>query len=389
MGKSFDKEKELGKNISQRKDGLYQAAYMDENGKRKYMYGRNLRKLQQELKYKQQEIESIKLDSDMALKTGFDYMPTFGEVWAEYCENRLYETGLKEKTIQNYKAVYNATIKNNKQIENVRVNQFTRGYCEKLLRQVKKEHGTSVQNFRIVSNNVFNYAIDCELIDHNPMHGITLKYKPKEKETLTYEEQIVLLETEWNEQYKNFIIIALQTGMRCSEICGLTWDDINYDSGFINVHQQVQYARNHKTNHYEYMITTLKTRKSVRKIPLTDSALNAFKRQEKYRKKQKAFDKKFNNLVFLTKQGTPFCADLIDEHLRLLLKKTNLNHTTLSCHMFRHTFASQLYVNGLSAKDIQAILGHEKVETTLNIYTHLMNDNDSLKEKVNSMIQPL
>jgi integrase/recombinase XerD len=71
--------------------------------------------------------------------------------------------------------------------------------------------------------------------------------------------------------------------------------------------------------------------------------------------------------LFLTKDGQPISPDSLTEYARCYLTASGVSNPG-ACHIFRHTMATLMLENGADLRYIQAILGHERVETT-QIYT--------------------
>jgi len=79
-----------------------------------------------------------------------------------------------------------------------------------------------------------------------------------------------------------------------------------------------------------------------------------------------------NNLIICNEDGSYMKYPAIRSYLQRLDKKLD---TKVRSHRFRHTFASTLILKeGLNPKIVQKLLGHQKISTTLDIYTDLFND---------------
>ena len=121
------------------------------------------------------------------------------------------------------------------------------------------------------------------------------------------------------------IQIAYYTGLRIGEVCGLTWQDINLDKQYLTVRRSIRYNRaRHKTE-----IGATK-RKKVRTVDFCDT------------------------LAAILRAASKKVEGLEDFHF----------------HMLRHTFTSNLLSNGAAPKDVQELLGHADVSTTMNINAH-------------------
>lgn len=94
--------------------------------------------------------------------------------------------------------------------------------------------------------------------------------------------------------------------------------------------------------------------------------------------------------------GSLFPSHKYDYHLRihnikLLCNQINNDYElpNVHPHSSRHTYASLLFSANVSARQVQILLGHSEIETTLNIYTHVTNGDKNLAiEKLNNMMNP-
>jgi integrase len=163
---------------------------------------------------------------------------------------------------------------------------------------------------------------------------------------------------------------ALFSGLRISELLGLTWADIDFAAGLIRV--RVQLSRVHRGEPPRRVPT--KTPASVREVPLVpqlSGRLSAHRRATPFAAP--------TDWVFVTSRGTPLGERNV---ARRVLKKaadaTGLNdggRAPLRFHDLRHTFASHLVVDlGLDVAQVSRILGHASITITLDVYTHLFDD---------------
>jgi len=83
--------------------------------------------------------------------------------------------------------------------------------------------------------------------------------------------------------------------------------------------------------------------------------------------------------IWKGKRGTPMTYAAVDSLFRRLEKKTGLD---TYAHLFRHTHATELIRTGWDMAHVQKRLGHASVQTTINIYTHLTDDDLSEQYKL-------
>ena len=274
-------------------------------------------------------------------------------------------------------------------------------YYEKLRKPgANKNTGNSLSEKSILNihdclNNIFDYAIDDEIIYKNPLKSKNFpRPKPDKKEMkfLTDDDLLSL-----SQEFQNIdlmkrccIMIALSTGMRIGEINALEWDDIDFVNKKIRVNKTLQYISTIGIIEKEP-----KTKKSKRIIDVEQDLLNLLceyrKEQEKNKKlldyywhkeitlkneKGNDFTKK-NNKIFTQWDGKPIFPQTFGQWLKKFQKKHNLSNYTP--HSFRHTFATISVEENQSINALSELLEHAKKSTTLDMYVH---SNDVAKERL-------
>ncbi|MDB2122240.1 MAG: site-specific integrase [Clostridium sp.] len=181
-------------------------------------------------------------------------------------------------------------------------------------------------------------------------------------------------------KYYDEVIILLRTGMRISEMCGLTLQDIDFKNRKINIDHQLI-----RTKKMEYIIETQKTKSSIRQIPMTDEVYRTLKNTINNRKviNYIEIDGK-RDFLFIDKLGKPKVASHYQEMFRQITNKFNKlnNEKTIQVtpHILRHTFCTKMAHLGMNPKTLQFIMGHSDISITLNLYTHASFDN-ALQER--------
>lgn len=177
------------------------------------------------------------------------------------------------------------------------------------------------------------------------------------------------------QKYYDELIILLGTGLRISELCGLTDTDINFENRIINVDHQL--LRSAETGYY---IETPKTKSGIRQIPMSEKVYEAFNRVLKRRRGAKAVTiDGYSNFLFLNRDGYPKTATNYDGMFRGLAKKYNKYHEealpkVMTPHTLRHTFCTNMANAGMNPKALQYIMGHSNITMTLNYYAHATFD---------------
>ena len=252
----------------------------------------------------------------------------------------------------------------------------------KTLARADLSQGT-IRQTKTVLSTALKYAIyPAELITTNPTTGIhiprTAPRKVIERTIITPEQFAAIPKS--NKYYTVFKTLY-HTGLRISEVLGLTWENINLKTGEIAVTRQRL-----ATGHFD----TPKSESSIRTFyadPVFLSYLAALKARQAQEELhlgeayQIAYEDVRNDhaLVILPKKITPpswyerrslLCIlsggiPIRYEAFQYILKRMNLN-----THSFRHTHATRLIEAGAKPVDVAARLGHKDATITQNLYTH-------------------
>ena len=173
------------------------------------------------------------------------------------------------------------------------------------------------------------------------------------------------------QKYRDEVIILLGTGLRVSELCGLTETDLDFENRIINVDHQL--LRSAETGYY---IEKPKTESGIRQIPMSEKVYEALGRVLENRKGSKPITiDGYSNFLFLNRDGCPKTATSYDNMFRGLAKKYNKCHEealpkVMTPHTLRHTFCTNLANAGMNPKALQYIMGHSNITMTLNYYAH-------------------
>ncbi|KPE50066.1 tyrosine-type recombinase/integrase [Chryseobacterium indologenes] len=157
------------------------------------------------------------------------------------------------------------------------------------------------------------------------------------------------------------VYICLSAGMRIGEICALTWQDIDTDSGVISVNRTIQriYMIEDGNRRTELILDTPKTKNSIREIPISKDLLRILK----------PFKKIVNPLFFvLTNDAQPTEPRTYRSYYKKLMK--DLGMPELKFHGLRHSFATRCIESNCDYKTVSVLLGHSNISTTLNLYVH-------------------
>lgn len=303
---------------------------------------------------------------------------TLLEVVNRYLEHLYNRKALSHNT----KTGYNVTVNTLKQyrLGYMEISKIKPEHCEEWLSDMKKKYkGSSIQTQISLLKRTFEYAIDYDYIAKNPFRRITTdRSDSKQMEAIPVKDMKKFLdfckEDAHSSHCYEMIYILFWTGLRASELCGLTIDNLDFESRTIKVEKQLQ-SINHK-----HVVLKPKTSNGIRYIPMTDGVYDCFKAvlKKRYLKgdiEPVCYDERGNayeGFVFLaTRSRKTIVRGHVEEYLRNCIKRYNLANAECQIrkfepHICRHTFATNM--QGLPPKTLQTILGHGNISTTMNHY---------------------
>jgi len=165
--------------------------------------------------------------------------------------------------------------------------------------------------------------------------------------------------------------LLLITGCRRGEIMGLKWSKVDFFNNQIRIDSALLYSRSKGV--YE---DTTKT-STARYIALPEETMALLKEYSAwYQELQKANGDRWQNTgyLFVQDNGTPMHPDSLTGWLNKFSERHNLPH--INPHAFRHTMTSILISKGMDIVSVSKRLGHAKVSTTTDIYSHLIMEAD-------------
>lgn len=172
------------------------------------------------------------------------------------------------------------------------------------------------------------------------------------------------------EKYEHamYLKFLYYSGCRRGEGLGITWDDIDFSEGTVNICKSITHKGVHKGKSYH--ITTPKNMDSNRRIPLPRFFLDELKEYKNWQIQN--FD--VINFVFCGEDPLP--PTTIARVLQNAAIKAGIK--MIRIHDLRHSAASLLIHRGISIVAVSRRLGHKNTEETLNTYSHLLPDDQTL-----------
>lgn len=233
----------------------------------------------------------------------------------------------------------------------------------------------SVKNYWGLLRVFFELAVQEGIIQReaNPMLNKIIKPKQQRKEVEAYnlEEMQLLLklaEEDENPDIKLILNLALLSGIRRGEMAALKWSDVDFDNGYIFIHESRVVVESGK----EYTKEP-KTQAGIRKIYVPQHLIQVLKEyQQRYRINKIKLGKDFADREYVVSKqnGNPLSPQGISNCYLRFMKRHKEEIRYLKFHGLRHTYASVLIEQGENPKTVQHNLGHADVSLTLQIYSH-------------------
>lgn len=238
------------------------------------------------------------------------------------------------------------------ELENGNLKSDKNGCTELSIGTIKKCH--------ILCKKALDRAIVDGYIYKNVATGCKLPTQNRNGKQLVTSEEIKRILSEAKKMgYYELFVLELSTGLRRGEILGLQWDDIDMKTGKLNISRQVTVVNGKK------IITDLKTHKGNRSMILPDKIISILEDYKLTSNSKWLFPASQNNEDVMYPKT-------VNMALERILLKADCKH--ICFHDLRHTFATLLLANGVELKTLSEILGHSSIETTLNVYSHMLDE---------------
>lgn len=210
-------------------------------------------------------------------------------------------------------------------------------------------------------------AVKWQMIPRNPADA-TEPPRPQRREmqALGPQELQRILDAAAESPIADVVLLAAYTGMRRGEILALRWEDVDLQNKVIFV------QRNLVRVNQETIIKTPKTQRGSRRIPIDDEIVSALRRLRSVSQ---------SDWVFSRKDGSPLDPSTVTHQFKRIARQAGF--PSLRLHDLRHTYATILLTQGVQAKVVQELLGHESITTTIDTYTHVV---ESLQREAANII---
>ncbi len=299
--------------------------------------------------------EALGFERDFLEKQSANPDMTFQNLYEIYMEDMA--ARLKQSTLLTKKAVLQTHILpffGSKPINEIKASDVRR-WQAKLMSSPNNYSQTYLKKINTELNSIINYAKRFYDLNTNPCGkaGTIGKAKAEEMDYWTYDEYIDFREGVKDKPLSYICFEVLYwTGMREGELLALSPTDIDFDNKLISINRTYQRIGG------KDVFTSPKTRKSKRKIPIPDFLCQELSDYIQSRYMLDADERLF-----------PITKSYLSHEMIRGCKNTGVKKIRI--HDIRHSHASLLINQGCDALMLADRLGHEKVSTTLNTYSHL------------------
>lgn len=352
---------------SQRKDLLYQYRYTNSFGKRITVYAPTLN----ELRAKEDDIQK-------ANYAKLDYSK--GEISLEELIKQYLSVkkNVRPQTMQTY--LYFSTIIYKYPISSQKINTIKTLQAKQWILELTKDGiaSNTVKHLRSLVKSAFQMACEEDVVSKNPFDFKLdmVSENAEKREALTIKQQLELkhfFQTQpyYTHLYDTFIVL-LGTGLRVSELCGLTISDLDFRNQKIHVNKQLL-----RNKHGQRFVSPPKTKNGIREIPMlpeVEESLRSILAQRNVIGQDPVVDG-YSGFLFLNKNGDVKTDDNIESSFRFAERKFNEvcnpeEPLRLTPHILRHTFCTNLVAKNINIKSLQYLMGHSSVKLTLDLYSH-------------------
>lgn len=306
-------------------------------------------------------------------------------VFVEYMQ-QWYELYKKDKFSPSYNHDAEIAIKNAEAFfKDTKLKDINKNLYQQYLNWLGDGRTTgTVKKRHMYTNECLKDALEDGLLFSDPTRKVTVKgtVAPKNSSTkyLNHRDATKLIDElkkdmrpKWASRY--MILLGLATGMRFSEVLGLSWDDVNFEDLSININKAFDHVVSKKLH-------PPKSESSKRVITIDKQTARMLKEYKL------AVQKSNNKYIFLDSHFKHVSNTGCNKALKKACTRAGINEITF--HSLRHTHCSILIYEGVNIKYISKRLGHATTGITYEIYGHILDELEQKESKrVNTIMDQL
>ena len=300
---------------------------------------------------------------------------TVGEYVENYI-NRLDETKVLERSTVNGYLCMLGYIRDG--LDKVRLTQLSAAQVQAWEAKLLTDglSATTVRKAHMLLKSALKYSVETEVLPKNPMAPVKAPKidtpLPNALDDGARRLLVTFLDNAPRTPFNLGVLLALSTGMREGEICGLRWSDVSFRTNTLWVRRSI--ARDNGS----YYVKQPKTRGSIRDIPLTSKAVEWLKDRKGAQEAElvvaglsPTVERMGALYVLGGVDGSHMAPHTLSKGWKSIADSMGLVGTQgrrPTFHDLRHTFATYAISEGIDVKTVRSILGHSSAAMTLNIY---------------------
>lgn len=289
---------------------------------------------------------------------------------------------IQNNTFAEYEVCYRLRIASSS-LSNVKVKDITLDMLQRYFNDLKRQGWSDnvIKKTYIKINSCFTFAEIHGIINKNYCKGVIIgkvqKKKDDQYKVFTKEEQEAIIQSlDFRNVVDCIIYFTFYTGLRLGEVLAIKWENIR--GNILSVKEQYQkdvQIDEHGQRRTIYIFKDmLKTPHSQREIPLPKKLIELLENMIR-----------IDSLVFCDENGEPLERKKPDRRIKSICRELGIDDSR-TFHSIRHTYATRLFEMDIPVKTVQSLLGHSDIQTTMNIYTHVMKEKKlEILEKLDDM----
>lgn len=233
------------------------------------------------------------------------------------------------------------------------------------LNSISEKSQSYLDKVLICLNGIFESAIDNDLITKNPCRNVSVRSKASKEKKRTYDQATADALCSSDHKYAIYVHILLRMGLRCSELCGLRWSDIDLDRGVMHVRQSLT------SEGSRIFISAPKSSTSVRRLEIPEDL---------HERLAEAYSNEDRTEYVATFNGHHITPNHFgDRQLEAFYNALGVpRDKRLSAHELRHTCGTLLYERTKDIFFVSKFLGHSDISITSKIYVHSEMQEDQI-----------
>ena len=250
------------------------------------------------------------------------------------------------------------------------ITEITPAMLNKMLLDFQKKgykHSTTIKLYNLL-NGIFDMAFMDYSIQINPMQRVQRPKQPKDEKQVAESDKALTIEqlrycldcvSKESLQWQTYIVLCADTGCRRGELCGLQWQDIDFDKESVTINRTLNYTVD------AGVYTGLPKNGEIRSIDIGSDTIALLRRLQR----QQASNSILTQWVFTQDESPePMHPQSPTGFFKKFGNKYGIEN--FHPHLLRHTSASIAITNGADVASVSARLGHSDTAITLRMYTH-------------------